>query len=83
VSRIFTPQPSTPELRILLGDDHTLLRHGLRKILEARADWKSSPKRTMAARPWIETHRAHILSKLNVHNIAGLVLYAVRRGVIS
>jgi two-component system, NarL family, response regulator NreC len=29
-----------PKLRILLGDDHTLLRHGLRKILEARADWE-------------------------------------------
>lgn len=31
----------------------------------------------------IETHRAHILQKLDVHNTAGLVLYAVRRGVIS
>jgi two-component system response regulator NreC len=29
-----------PELRILLGDDHTLLRHGLRKILEERPDWE-------------------------------------------
>ena len=28
----------------------------------------------------IETHRAHILQKLNVHNTAELVLYAVRRG---
>lgn len=27
------------ELRILLGDDHTVLRHGLRKILEERRDW--------------------------------------------
>jgi two-component system response regulator NreC len=31
----------------------------------------------------IETHRAHILYKLDVHNTAELVLYAVRRGVIS
>jgi two-component system, NarL family, response regulator NreC len=31
----------------------------------------------------IETHRAHILLKLDVHNTAELVLYAVRRGVIS
>jgi DNA-binding NarL/FixJ family response regulator len=28
------------KLRILLGDDHTLVRHGLRKILEERADWQ-------------------------------------------
>ena len=31
----------------------------------------------------IETHRGHILQKLDVHNTAELVLYAVRRGVIS
>jgi two-component system response regulator NreC len=28
------------ELRVLLGDDHAVLRHGLRKILEERRDWK-------------------------------------------
>jgi two-component system, NarL family, response regulator NreC len=31
----------------------------------------------------VETHRAHILQKLDVHNTAEFVLYAVRRGVIS
>ena len=31
----------------------------------------------------VETHRAHILRKLDVHNTAELVLYAVRRGIIS
>jgi len=31
----------------------------------------------------IVTHRAHVLQKLDVHNTAELVLYAVRRGVIS
>ena len=31
----------------------------------------------------VETHRAHILEKLDIHNTAGLVLYAVRRGVIA
>ena len=28
------------KLRLLLGDDHTLVRHGLRKILEERPDWE-------------------------------------------
>lgn len=31
----------------------------------------------------VETHRAHILNKLDVHNTAELVLYAVRKGLIS
>ncbi len=30
----------------------------------------------------VETHRAHILEKLGLHNAAELVLYAVRKGVI-
>ena len=28
------------KLRIVLGDDHTLVRQGLRKILEERPDWE-------------------------------------------
>jgi two-component system, NarL family, response regulator NreC len=31
----------------------------------------------------VETHRSRILQKLDIHNTAELVLYAVRRGVIS
>jgi DNA-binding NarL/FixJ family response regulator len=31
----------------------------------------------------VETHRAHILHKLDVHNTAELVLYAVRKGLIA
>jgi DNA-binding NarL/FixJ family response regulator len=31
----------------------------------------------------VETHRAHILQKLDLHSTAELVLYAVRRGVIT
>ncbi len=31
----------------------------------------------------IETHRGHIFQKLDVHNTAELVLYAVRRGVVT
>jgi two-component system, NarL family, response regulator NreC len=31
----------------------------------------------------VETHRAHIMEKLDIHSVAEIVLYAVRRGVIS
>jgi two-component system response regulator NreC len=31
----------------------------------------------------VETHRSHILQKLNLHNPSELVLYAVRKGIIS
>ena len=31
----------------------------------------------------VETHRGNILQKLNLHSVPELILYAVRRGVIS
>jgi two-component system, NarL family, response regulator NreC len=31
----------------------------------------------------VETHRARVLQKLDIHNAAEVVLYAVRRGIIS
>ncbi len=31
----------------------------------------------------IETHRAHVLEKLDLHSVAEVVIYAVRRGIIT
>ena len=31
----------------------------------------------------VETHRTHILQKLNLHNVPELILYAVRKGIIA
>ena len=28
------------KVRILLADDHTIVRHGLRKVLEERSEWE-------------------------------------------
>ncbi|MCC7179412.1 MAG: response regulator transcription factor [Acidobacteria bacterium] len=48
------------KLRLMLGDDHTLVRHGLRKILEERPDWeivgeaddgRSAVKKALALQP--------------------------------
>ena len=30
----------------------------------------------------VETHRSHILQKLNLHTVPELILYAVRKGII-
>src|SRR4029079_4133679 len=34
------PRRSVPKLRIVIGDDHTIVRQGLRKILEERREWE-------------------------------------------
>ena len=31
----------------------------------------------------VETHRTHILQKLNLHSVPELILYAVRKGIVS
>jgi DNA-binding NarL/FixJ family response regulator len=31
----------------------------------------------------VETHRSHMMEKLDLHSVAEIVIYAVRRGVIS
>jgi DNA-binding NarL/FixJ family response regulator len=31
----------------------------------------------------VETHRSNIFQKLDLHSVAELILYAVRKGVIS
>lgn len=31
----------------------------------------------------VETHRAHVMKRLHIHDVAGLVLFAVREQIIS
>jgi two-component system, NarL family, response regulator NreC len=30
----------------------------------------------------VETHRAHVMSKLDIHDVAGLIKYAIRKGLV-
>jgi DNA-binding NarL/FixJ family response regulator len=31
----------------------------------------------------VETHRAQLMDRLNIHDIAGLVRYAIKKGLVS
>jgi DNA-binding NarL/FixJ family response regulator len=67
-------------------DRYETLSDREREILQLVAEGRSN--REVAALleisvATVETHRARVLEKLDVHNTAELVLYAVRRGVIS
>ncbi|HVZ23934.1 MAG TPA: response regulator transcription factor [Vicinamibacterales bacterium] len=89
---------SPPVARVLL-DDYTrrLTEKGLtdrydslsereREIFQLVAEGHSTKEiaSMLSVSPTtVETHRAHIMQKLDVHNTAELVLYAVRRGVIA
>jgi DNA-binding NarL/FixJ family response regulator len=57
-----------------------------REVLQLIAEGRSSKQvaEVLSISPaTVETHRTHILQKLDVHNTAELVLHAVRRGVVS
>jgi len=69
-----------------LTDRFDLLSEREREIFQLIAEGRSNKEiaALLSVSPaTIDTHRTHILQKLNVHSTAELVLYAVRKGVIS
>jgi two-component system, NarL family, response regulator NreC len=67
-------------------DTYDLLTSREREILQLLAEGKTNKEvaTSLNISPYtVETHRSHILQKLNLHNSAELVLYAVRKGIIS
>jgi two-component system, NarL family, response regulator NreC len=67
-------------------DRYQLLSEREREIFQLIAEGRSNKEvaEILCLSPaTVETHRSHILQKLDVHNTAELVLFAVRHGVIS
>jgi two-component system response regulator NreC len=69
-----------------LTDRYESLSEREREIFQLIAEGRSNKETAelLGVSPaTVESHRGHILQKLDVHNTAELVLYAVRRGIIS
>jgi two-component system, NarL family, response regulator NreC len=67
-------------------DSYELLTGREREILQLLAEGKSNKEISSALNlsPYtVETHRSNILQKLNLHSLPELILYAVRKGVIT
>lgn len=67
-------------------DSYDLLTDREKEILQLLAEGRTNKEvaTSLNISPYtVETHRGHILQKLNLHNSAELVLYAVRKGIIS
>ncbi|MGB6943810.1 MAG: response regulator transcription factor [Bryobacteraceae bacterium] len=67
-------------------DSYDLLTPREREILQLLAELKSNKEiaQRLNLSPYtIETHRRNLQEKLNLHSFAELILYAVRKGVIS
>jgi len=89
----------SPGVRALLKEDyiHRLAKFGAddtyqlltareREVLQLVAEGRSNKEvaRLLNLSLYtVETHRTHILQKLNLHSVPDLILYAVRKGIIS
>lgn len=66
-------------------DTYDLLSTREREVLQLAAEGKTNKEMAVALNIslfTVETHRAHILQKLNLHSVPELILYAVRKGII-
>ena len=69
-----------------LEDSYDLLTDREREVLQLAAEGK--PNKEIAGVlgigvTTVETHRTHILQKLGLHSVPELILYAVRKGIIT
>jgi two-component system response regulator NreC len=69
-----------------LTDSYHLLTDREREVLHLLAEGRSNKEVATLldlGLSTVETHRANLMQKLNLHNTAEIVLYAVRKGLIS
>jgi two-component system response regulator NreC len=67
-------------------DSYELLTAREREILQLVAEGKTNQEiaNTLNLSLYtVDTHRTHILQKLNLHSVPEVILYAVRKGIIS
>jgi two-component system response regulator NreC len=69
-----------------IEDSYELLTPREREILQLIAEGKSNKdmaNQLNLSLYTVETHRSNILEKLNLHSVPELILYAVRKGIVS
>jgi DNA-binding NarL/FixJ family response regulator len=68
-----------------LADSFRLLTDREKEVLQLLAEGRSNKEVALlldVGLSTVETHRANLMQKLNLHNTADIVLYAVRKGII-
>ena len=69
-----------------MSDSYDLLTPREREVLQLIAEGKSNKEAAASlfvSPTTIETHRARIMDKLDLHSTADIVLYAVRKGIVQ
>jgi DNA-binding NarL/FixJ family response regulator len=69
-----------------LEDSYDLLTDREKDVFQLLAEGKSNKEVATAlnlSTATVETHRTHIMQKLDLHSVADIILYAVRKKIIS
>jgi DNA-binding NarL/FixJ family response regulator len=69
-----------------LTDSYDLLTEREKEVLQLLAEGKANKEAAAILNIsvyTVDTHRTHLMQKLNLHNTAEIVLYAVRKKIIS
>ena len=72
------PEASNSPSQILTNREQEILQY----LVEGKTVKEISEKLYLSVKT-VETHRQHVMEKLNINNMAGLVKYAIREGFIA
>jgi DNA-binding NarL/FixJ family response regulator len=84
---VYTGVTRGKQLVVIIGltDTYLLLTDREKEVLQLLAEGRSNKEVATLldlGLSTVETHRANLMQKLNLHNTAEIVLYAVRKGII-
>src|SRR5689334_11931987 len=86
VSRLLQEEYVREMERRGVDDSYDLLTDREREVLQLVAEGRTNREAAAVLNlsvTTVETHRTHILQKLGLHSVPELILYAVRKGIIS
>jgi DNA-binding NarL/FixJ family response regulator len=78
--------PKTAVQQIGRGDPYELLTTRERQVLQLIAEGKTNRQiatQLGLAVKTVDTHRSHLMQKLNIHEQTSLVKFAIKRGIVS
>jgi DNA-binding NarL/FixJ family response regulator len=82
VQRITPPEPVAPPVK-LPGPQLSSRQMEILKLIAQGFTSKDIARQTGLKAKTVDSHRTNLMNELNIHDIAGLVRYAIRIGLVS
>ena len=83
LQRVSSHESEGRHCAVSLGDSLTTRQREILQLIAEGYTTKEIAETLHLSMKTIETHRAQLMDRLDIHNIAGLVRYAIRTGLVS